>query len=301
VVVVALASRTLEGSESDYGFTAMTVRIVTDSSCDLPQDMADALGITIVPLSVRFGDTEYIDRTTITTDEFWAKCSQSPVLPETAAPAPGQFKNAYENLAAAGATSVVVIALSSSLSATMQSAELAAKDVAGSIDVRIIDSRNASMGLGLTVLDCAEAARKGASVDEVVALANSLIPRTHVFGALDTLENLKKGGRIGGAKAMLASALSIKPLIEVRDGLVEEAGKQRTRSKALAFLVDVLKQNDGKLERVGILHAQCPDIDAFIQMVKSVYSGDVIVGDIGAVIGTHAGVGTIGIAFRQSA
>ncbi len=279
----------------------MTVRIVTDSSCDLPQDMADALGITIVPLSVRFGDTEYIDRTTITTDEFWAKCSQSPVLPETAAPAPGQFKNAYENLAAAGATSVVVIALSSSLSATMQSAELAAKDVAGSIDVRIIDSRNASMGLGLTVLDCAEAARKGTSVDEVVALANSLIPRTHVFGALDTLENLKKGGRIGGAKAMLASALSIKPLIEVRDGLVEEAGKQRTRSKALAFLVDVLKQNDGKLERVGILHAQCPDIDAFIQMVKSVYSGEVIVGDIGAVIGTHAGVGTIGIAFRQSA
>lgn len=279
----------------------MTVRIVTDSSCDLPQELADSLGITIVPLSVRFGDTEYIDRTTITTDEFWAKCAQSPVLPETAAPAPGQFKKAYEDLVAGGATAVVVVALSSSLSATMQSAELAAKDVAGAIDVRIVDSRNASMGLGLTVLDCAEAARKGASADEIVALAESLIPRTHVFGALDTLENLKKGGRIGGAKAMLASALSIKPLIEVRNGLVEEAGKQRTRSKALAFLVDVLKQHDGKLERVGILHAQCGDIDAFVQSVKSVYSGEVIVGDIGAVIGTHAGVGTIGIAFRQSA
>lgn len=279
----------------------MTVRIVTDSSCDLPQEMADSLGITIVPLSVRFGDTEYIDRTTITTDEFWAKCAQSPVLPETAAPAPGQFKKVYEDLKADGATAVVVIALSSSLSATMQSAELAAKDVAGAIDVRIVDSRNASMGLGLTVLDCAEAARKGASADEIVALAESLIPRTHVFGALDTLENLKKGGRIGGAKAMLASALSIKPLIEVRNGLVEEAGKQRTRSKALAFLVDVLKQHDGKLERVGILHAQCADIDSFLQSVKSVYSGEVIVGDIGAVIGTHAGVGTIGIAFRQSA
>lgn len=279
----------------------MTVRIVTDSSCDLPQELADSLGVTIVPLSVRFGDTEYIDRTTITTDEFWAKCAQSPVLPETAAPAPGQFKKVYEDLVADGATAVVVIALSSSLSATMQSAELAAKDVAGAIDVRIVDSRNASMGLGLTVLDCAEAARKGATADEIVALAESLIPRTHVFGALDTLENLKKGGRIGGAKAMLASALSIKPLIEVRNGLVEEAGKQRTRSKALAFLVDVLKQHDGKLERVGILHAQCADIDAFVQSVKSVYSGDVIVGDIGAVIGTHAGVGTIGIAFRQSA
>ena len=279
----------------------MTVRIVTDSSCDLPQEMADALGITIVPLSVRFGDTEYIDRTTITTDEFWKKCAQSPVLPETAAPSPGQFEKTYTDLKAAGATAVVVIALSSSLSATMQSAEIAAKGVAGTIDVRIVDSRNASMGLGLTVLDCAEAANKGASVDEVVALANSLIPRTHVFGALDTLENLKKGGRIGGAKAMFASALSIKPLIEIRGGLVEEAGKQRTRSKALAFLIDVLKQHDGKLERVGILHAQCPDIDAFLQTVKSVYSGEVIVGDIGAVIGTHAGEGTIGIAFRQSA
>jgi len=279
----------------------MTVRIVTDSSCDLPQELTDSLGVTIVPLSVRFGDTEYIDRTTITTDEFWAKCAQSPVLPETAAPAPGQFKKVYEDLVAGGATAVVVIALSSSLSATMQSAELAAKDVAGAIDVRIVDSRNASMGLGLTVLDCAEAARKGATADEIVALAESLIPRTHVFGALDTLENLKKGGRIGGAKAMLASALSIKPLIEVRNGLVEEAGKQRTRSKALAFLVDVLKQHDGKLERVGILHAQCADIDAFVQSVKSVYSGEVIVGDIGAVIGTHAGVGTIGIAFHQSA
>ncbi len=278
----------------------MTVRIVTDSSCDLPQDMADALGIKIVPLSVRFGDTEYIDRTTITTDEFWAKCSQSAVLPETAAPSPGQFEQAYRELAANG-DSVVVISLSSSLSATMQSAEIAAKAVSPDIDVRIVDSRNASMGLGLTVLDCAQAARNGATADAVVALAESLIPRTHVFGALDTLENLKKGGRIGGAKAMLASALSIKPLIEIRGGLVEEAGKQRTRSKALAFLVDVLKQHDGKLERVGILHAQCPDIDAFVQMVKTVYSGEVIVGDIGAVIGTHAGEGTIGIAFRQSA
>ncbi|MFN5601967.1 MAG: DegV family protein, partial [Acidimicrobiaceae bacterium] len=103
----------------------MTVRIVTDSSCDLPQEMADALGITIVPLSVRFGDTEYIDRTTITTDEFWKKCAQSPVLPETAAPSPGQFEKTYTDLQAAEATAIVVIALSSSLSATMQSAEIA--------------------------------------------------------------------------------------------------------------------------------------------------------------------------------
>jgi DegV family protein with EDD domain len=279
----------------------MTVRIVTDSSCDLPQAMADALGIRIVPLSVRFGDTEYIDRTTITATEFWSKCAASATLPETAAPSPGSFEETYRSLAAEGATAIVVVALSSDLSATMQSAELAARAVAPGIDVRIVDSRNASMGLGLTVLACAELAKTGASVDEVVARAQSVIPRTRVFAALDTLDNLKKGGRIGGAKAMLATVMSIKPLISITNGLVEEAGKQRTRSKALAHLVDILRNQEVPIERLAVLNAQCADIDAFVAMVKEVYTGEIIVGDIGAVIGTHAGQGTIGIVFLLSA
>ncbi len=279
----------------------MTVRIVTDSSCDLPQAMADALGIRIVPLSVRFGDTEYIDRTTITATEFWAKCAASATLPETAAPSPGSFEETYRSLAAEGATAIVVVALSSDLSATMQSSELAARAVAPGIDVRIVDSRNASMGLGLTVLACAELAKTGASADEVVARAQSVIPRTRVFAALDTLDNLKKGGRIGGAKAMLATVMSIKPLISITNGLVEEAGKQRTRSKALAHLVDILHNQEVPIERLSILNAQCSDIDAFVAMVKEVYTGEIIVGDIGAVIGTHAGQGTIGIVFLLSA
>jgi len=279
----------------------MTVRIVTDSSCDLPQAMADALGIRIVPLSVRFGDTEYIDRTTITATEFWSKCAASATLPETAAPSPGSFEETYRSLAAEGATSIVVVALSSDLSATMQSAELAARAVAPGIDVRIVDSRNASMGLGLTVLACAKLAKTGASADEVVARAQSVIPRTRVFAALDTLDNLKKGGRIGGAKAMLATVMSIKPLISITNGLVEEAGKQRTRSKALAHLVDILRNQEVPIERLAVLNAQCADIDAFIAMVKEVYTGEIIVGDIGAVIGTHAGQGTIGIVFLLSA
>jgi DegV family protein with EDD domain len=279
----------------------MTVRIVTDSSCDLPQAMADALGIRIVPLSVRFGDTEYIDRTTITATEFWSKCAASATLPETAAPSPGSYEETYRSLAAEGATAIVVVALSSDLSATMQSAELAARAVAPGIDVRIVDSRNASMGLGLTVLACAELAKNGASADEVVARAHSVIPRTRVFAALDTLDNLKKGGRIGGAKAMLATVMSIKPLISITNGLVEEAGKQRTRSKALAHLVDILRNQEVPIERLSILNAQCSDIDAFVAMVKEVYTGEIIVGDIGAVIGTHAGQGTIGIVFLLSA
>ena len=276
----------------------MSVKIVTDSSCDLPQAMADALGIEIVPLKIRFGDTEYTDRTDITSTEFWAKCSASAELPQTAAPPQGAFAEAFRRAKEEGHTGVVVIGISLDLSATLQSAEIGKREFDNVIDVRVIDSRNASMGLGLTVLECAERARAGASIDEIVALANDLIPRTNVFAALDTLENLKKGGRIGGAKAMLATALSIKPLIEIRDGKVEEAGKARTRSKALAALIDVLKSHEGRIERLGVLHAQCADLDAFLGMVKSVYQGEVIVGDIGAVIGTHAGQGTMGITFR---
>ena len=277
----------------------MSIRIVTDSSCDLPQEVADRLGIVIVPLSIRFGEEEFIDRTTITTDEFWLKCARSAELPQTAAPSPGQFEEAYRGLASQGATGIVVISLSSSLSFTMQSAELAAKSVAPGIDVRVVDSRNASLGVGLIAVECAEMAAAGSSIDQIVARAQDLVPRTHVFGALDTLENLKKGGRIGGAKAMLASALSIKPLIEVRNGEVEEAGKQRTRSKALASLIETLR-NAGTVERLAVLHAQCADVDKFVADVREVYAGEIMVGDIGAVIGTHAGQGTIGIAFRTA-
>lgn len=276
----------------------MSIRIVTDSSSDLPRSLTDSLGITVVPLSVRFGDVEYIDGQTITPTEFWAKCADSPVLPETAAPPPGAFEAAFRQLKTEGATGIVAITLSSDLSATMQSAELGAKAVASDIPVRIVDSRSASMGLGLTVVDCARRASEGAGMDEIVALANDLIPRTQVFGALDTLDNLKKGGRIGGAKALLASALSIKPLIEIRDGKVEEAGKQRTRSKALAFLSGLVHEKKTRIERLGVLHAQCADIDAFMQTVRADYDGEVILGDIGAVIGAHAGQGTIGVAFR---
>ena len=173
--------------------------------------MADALGIVIVPLSVRFGDTEYIDRTTITGEEFWAKCASSSELPETAAPSPGQFEKAYRDLAAEGATGVVVISLSSAMSATMQSAELGARACAGDVNVKIIDSRNASLGLGLIVLECAERAKAGASMDDIVALANDIISRTHLFGALDTLDNLKKGGRTPKQAHMQLNMAAIRP------------------------------------------------------------------------------------------
>lgn len=279
---------------------AAGIGIVTDSACDLPQELADRWGIVIVPLSIRFGDEELIDREQLTTSEFWARCARTADLPATAAPGPGQFEQAYRRLAERGATGVVAVTLSGALSATHQSAELAARAVAeDGIDVRVIDSRTVTLGLGTIVLACAERAAGGASIDEVADLARDLAGRTRVFGALDTLENLKKGGRIGNAKALLATALSIKPIIEVDDGVVEQRGKQRTRSKALAHLVERVSGYAGRIEHLAVLHADSDDVDQFVEMLRPYAPADIVVGQIGPVIGTHAGRGTIGVAFQE--
>lgn len=272
------------------------VRVVTDSACDLPQALAESLGIEIVPLTIRIDGHEYVDRRDLTPAEFWAKCAAAADLPETAAPAPGQFEEVYRRLAAERATGIVTVSLSSALSATMQSAELAARAVADLVPVTVVDSRSATMGLGIVVTETARRAASGASLDDVAAHATDLAARTHVWGALDTLDNLKKGGRIGGAKALLASALAIKPIIEVRDGKVEQGGKQRTRSKALAFLVEKIAEVPD-IEQLAVLQADCADVEQFVEMLRRHYQGDIVVGDIGPVVGAHAGRGTIGVAF----
>lgn len=278
-----------------------TIRIVTDSACDLPQALVDKYQIAVVPLSIRFGDEELLDREQLSPAEFWARCAQSPTLPETAAPAPGQFTAAYQRLVDEGATGIVVVNLSGAMSATIQSAELAAKSFEGA-PVRIVDSRSCTMGLGTIVLAAAEAAEAGAGLDQITALATDLAGRTRVFGAVDTLENLKKGGRIGGAKALLATALAIKPIIQVVDGKVEEYGKQRTRSKALKFLADKVAESTAgdptRIEHLAVLQADCTDVDEFVAMLRPHYPGEIVVGEIGPVVGTHAGRGTIGVAFQ---
>jgi DegV family protein with EDD domain len=277
-----------------------TVGIVTDSSCDLPDDLVQRWGIEVVPLSIRFGDEELTDREELTTAEFWARCAATSELPSTAAPSPGRFEASYRRLVERGATGILVVTISGALSATMQSAELAARAIAG-VDVRIVDSRSVSLGLGSVALACAEAAGSGRDLDAVEALAGELIAATRVFAALDTLDNLRKGGRIGNAKALLATALNIKPIIEVADGIVEQHGKQRTRTKALSFLVDKVASYRGRIEHLAVLHADCSDVDAFVERLRPLTDGEIVVGQIGPVIGAHAGRGTIGVAFQERA
>ena len=273
------------------------VRVVTDSACDLPQELADELGIEIVPLTIRFGDTELVDRSELTTADFWRRCAASSTLPETAAPPPGLFEAAYRRLAAEGATAICVVSLSSELSATMQSAQLAANAVRGEIPVDVVDTRSVTVGQGMIAVAAARAAAGGAELTAVAATARSLVARTHVWGALDTLDNLRKGGRIGGAKALLASVLSIKPIIEVVDGKVEEGGKQRTRTKALAFLVDKVREA-GPLESLAVMHADTDDVGELVARLQPLAPGEIVVGDIGPVVGAHTGRGTIGVVFQ---
>lgn len=276
----------------------MSVRIVTDSSCDLPDEIVTELGITVVPLTIRFGDREYVDRFELGPTEFWAECARHDELPETAAPPPGAFEQAYRTLIAEGATGIVAVCLSGALSATVQSAEVAARQITG-VEVRVVDSRTVSLGIGMIAIACARAGRDGASVDTVARLATDLARRTRVIGALDTLDNLKKGGRIGNARALVATALAIKPIIEVVDGVVEQGGKQRTRSKALAFLAERVRSMRGEIDDLAVLHADCDDVDAFVAMIADDVDGEIIIGRIGPVIGTHAGRGTIGVAFHE--
>ena len=273
------------------------IRVITDSACDLPPNLAEQLDIDIVPLTVRFGAEELVDRRDLTPKEFWARCATSPVLPETAAPSPGSFEEAYRRASTLGAEAIVCITLSSDLSATYQAAQLAAESVAPDITVRVIDSKSLTMGQGMMAAAAAEAAAAGKGLDDVVGIVDDMIPRQRTYAALDTLENLKKGGRIGAAQAMLGSMLSIKPIIEVTGGFVQSESKQRTRSKSLRYLVDKVKEHP-RIEHLAVMHGDAPDIDEFVDMLTSVVdTSKMTIGDIGAVIGTHAGPRTIGVTF----
>ena len=279
----------------------MPVRIVTDSAADLPPDEVERLGVEVVPLSIRFGTDEYTDGVDLSVTEFYEKLASSDALPETSAPSPGAFEAAIRRQAEAGADAVVCINLSEGLSATIQSARNAATAVGDDLDVRVIDSRSITSGLGTQVTLAAEAAAGGATVDEVVALVEGMVGRTHVIGALDTLDNLKKGGRIGGAQALLGSLLSIKPLLDISTGEVAEAGKARTRRKALEWLRDqIFAVPDA--EHLCLAHGGAPDVDEMLALLAPRYPADTIrVTSIGPTIGTHGGPRVMGLTWLDPA
>ena len=275
------------------------IRVLTDSACDLPEDIARRLDIDIVSLTIRFGDQEYVDRVDLTPSAFWAKCKSSKTLPETAAPSPGAFQAAYERAKADGCDGVLVLTLSAGLSATHQSATIAAEAVATVVPVRVIDTRAVSMAQGLLCIEIAEIAQTGASLDELAERAEALTAKVGVVAMLDTLEHLVKGGRIGGARALLGQVLSIKPLLELKDGLVAEAGRQRTKAKALAAIAEVAKSR-APLRRFALVHGDSPEVKHLEALVADIPTEfELVVTDMGPVVGTHGGPGIIALCWIE--
>jgi len=277
------------------------IRVVTDSAADLDPELVRARGISVVELDVRLGDIGPEVTREWSPEEFWQQCAKTSVLPETSAPAPGAFAAAFEAAADAGADGVVCVTISSKLSATYQAAEAGAQAVSGRVPVRVVDTLLATMAEGLVVLAATEAADAGESMEGVEAAARSAAARSHVVGTIDTLDNLRKGGRIGGAQALVGSLLSIKPVIEVRDGVVEPTSRQRTRQRSFEFLASRVR-DAGPLERLAIVHAAAGDVDTLIDLVSADFDRErILVSFIGPVIGTHAGPGTVGVCYETAA
>lgn len=271
------------------------VRIVTDSACDLPTALLAEHRIEVVPLSIRFGDEEFTDGVDLSTAEFWKRCAASPRLPETAAPSPGAFQAAYERLAGEGADGVVCITMSSEISATHQSAVLGAEAAAARVPVRVVDSRFVTAAEGLLALEAAGLAATGAGVDDVAAHTTARVADAHLVGTLDTMDHLVKSGRLSGTKALFGSMLSVKPILNVKDGLVVEGGRQRTRARALEYLA-TQTEAAAPFDWLAIGGGDADDLSTVVERLRGVEtSHPVIVTEIGPVVGTHAGPGVVGV------
>jgi DegV family protein with EDD domain len=278
---------------------ANDVKIVTDSAADLSSDTAATLGVDVVPLSIRFGEQEYVDGIELTTERFWELMAESDELPATAAPSPGAFENAFRAAADAGHAAVVCPTISSKISGTYQIAVTAAAAVKGIVDVRVVDTQACTIAQATIVREAARVAGDGRSADEVVAAVENLRSRVHLFGALDTLDNLKKGGRIGAAGAFFGSLLSVKPIVGLVDGEVKAVARARTRSKAIDHLANTILEH-GSPKNVVVGHSFAPDLEDLIKRIEPVVKrSDLTIALIGSVVGTHAGPRLLAVSYTD--
>lgn len=273
------------------------VAIVTDSASDMPPDVAAAAGIGIVPLVVTFGSETFKAGTELTTDDFWRRMTAPDApFPTTAASSPGDFKAAYDKAFADGADSIVSIHVAGTLSGTLKAAQIA-RGMLPDREIHIVDSGSASMGEGLLAELAIESADLGHTAAEVARLLEDRARDIDLYVALDTLEYLKKGGRISGARAAIGTLLSVKPIITIRDGVVETADKPRTTGKARVRVIELLTQRP--LERLAILYTPPADGEGFRREVLERLDGSidparVSIQPVGASVGPHIGPGCLG-------
>jgi DegV family protein with EDD domain len=272
------------------------VAVVTDSTAYLPARSADVLGVQVVPLQVIVGGVVRAEGEEIGPGEVAAVLHRGHSV-STSRPSPSRFAAAYHRALASGATSIVSVQLSAAMSGTLDAARLAAADVGG--DIRVIDSRSVGMGMGFAVLAAAEAAVAGADADAVVDAVTQTLQRTHAIFYVDTLEYLRRGGRIGAARALVGSALAVKPLLCLRDGRIEPLERVRTASRAIARLEELaVAMAAGEPVSIAVHHLDAPDRAA--QVVEALQTrlpkaGDIITTEVGAVVGAHTGPGMLAI------
>lgn len=273
----------------------MTVKIVTDSLSDITGDLAKELGITVVPLTVFFGHESFLDRVTITTDEFYRRLAQGTVWPTTTQPPPGDFVNVYNKLAKE-TDEILVITLSSKLSGTYQSAIQAKDMVEGESRIEVIDSLKVAMSLGLIVISAAKAARAGANLNDLVDLVGKAMPRSHLVAYFDTLKYLAKGGRIGKAQGLLGAMLSIKPVLTVKDGVMSPLTKLRSRAAGLDYLYNYVA-GFSKIEELAVEHATTPDVaDELKERLGALFPKDrIYLSTLSPVVGTYAGPNALAV------
>jgi DegV family protein with EDD domain len=270
----------------------MTIKIVTDSSSDIPPQLLKELGITVVPLYVRFGNEVFKDKVDISNEEFYKRLVNNNIFPNTAQPSPMDFKQVYEELAK-DADGIVSMHLSAKFSGTIQSAQQAREMMNVSCPVEIIDTESMTIGEGMICMAAARAALAGANLEETVQAARGAVPEIHLMVLFDSLKYLAMGGRIGQAKSMLGSLLNIKPLIGMKDGEVVPISKARSYSKGLEqqyeFIVRALE--DGEVKELAIMYnTKKEEANALAERVSSLYPREkIIMGEIGPILGTHSG------------
>ncbi len=276
----------------------MAVKVITDSTADLPEEVIKDLDIGIVPLTVLFGDEAYKDGVEITREEFFDRLARGPVHPRTSQPPIGDFVDVYKSLAEQG-HDIVSVHISEKLSGSLNSARLAAAELPDA-NITIVDSQLAALALGLVVKTTAEAARDGKSPEAVAAVARDAASKTNCYVILDTLEYLQKGGRIGKAQALLGSLISIKPILTVRDGEVHPYEKIRTHARAVARLREIASQKAPYAELALIQEGHPETLKGLLDHLSALSNRPAIVGKLGVVVGVYAGPGVVGIALRQA-
>lgn len=275
----------------------MTIRIVTDSTSDLPPDLAAAHGITVLPTYVNVGQESYLDGVDLTRAEFYERLPQFQEPPTTAAPAVGAFSQTYEQLAREGATAILSIHLAADLSGVLNVARLGA-EAAQDVAVTLFDSRQISMGLGFLALTAARAAQDGATMPEIVAALEADVPRTYVFATLDTLTYLRRSGRVSWPEFGLGTLLRIKPLLRVHEGRVESLEKVRTWNRALEHLIQHVADL-GPLRELALLHTANPQGAKLLRKRASRLVPDrtmPVSVEVTPTIGAHVGPGALGFA-----